>query len=103
MFDRIIALCNERGFSPNVEHQPDLLQTTITLVAEVQGVSIVPDCALTLQLDGGQVRQLKPDHARLESVIAWSKASQSSSLNAFLDLVEHNRDLIQRKSKIVPF
>jgi DNA-binding transcriptional LysR family regulator len=73
MFDRIIALCNERGFSPNVEHQPDLLQTAITLVAADQGVSIVPTCAaLTLQLDGVQVQQLKPDHARLESVIAWS-------------------------------
>jgi DNA-binding transcriptional LysR family regulator len=41
MFDRIIALCNERGFSPNVEHQPDLFQTTITLVAADRGVPIV--------------------------------------------------------------
>lgn len=103
LFDRIIALCNERGFSPNVEQQPDMLQTAITLVAADQGVSIVPTCALSLQLDGVQVLQLKPDHARLESVIAWPKASKSSSLDAFIDLVEDNRDLIQRKSKIAPF
>jgi DNA-binding transcriptional LysR family regulator len=100
LFDSILGLCNERGFSPNVENQPDMLQTVLTLVAADQGVAIVPSCAFTLGISGVQFLRLRPDSIRTELVIAWPKIARSAPLSSFVDLVEASIPDIQRKTKL---
>ena len=101
LFDTIVTLCNENGFSPNVESEPDLLQTALTLVAADQGVSIVPSCALSLRLDGVKLLRIRPDNVRIELVLAWPKQADSPVTKTFLDLVKKRHDLIHRKATVV--
>jgi DNA-binding transcriptional LysR family regulator len=49
LYDSIIGLCRERGFSPKIDNEPDTMQTVLSLVSAEQGVSIVPACALNLR------------------------------------------------------
>jgi DNA-binding transcriptional LysR family regulator len=100
LFDTIIGLCNERGFSPIVEYEEESMQTALALVAAEQGVSIVPASALSMRLDGVQFLRLQPDHIRVELVIAWPKMPKSTVLKSFLDLVESNRGDIQEKARL---
>jgi DNA-binding transcriptional LysR family regulator len=99
-FDSIIGLCRERGFSPPVDEAPDSMQSVLSLVAAEQGVSIVPACALNLRTDGVQFLRLQPDHVRPDLVLAWPKASTSTAIRSFLDLVETSRDEIRRKARV---
>lgn len=100
LFDSIIGLCNERGFSPNIDDEPDMMQTALSLVAAEQGVSIVPACARNLRFDGVQLLRVLPDHIRAELLIAWPKASRSTVLQSFLDLVEKNSKNIASKTRL---
>lgn len=101
LFDTIVNLCNENGFSPSVESEPELLQTVLTLVAADQGVSVVPSCALSLQIDGVSLLRMEPDHVQIELVAAWPRNSDSPILRGFLDLVKKRQDLIHRKATFV--
>lgn len=99
LFDSIVGLCNECGFSPNIDDEPDMMQTTLSLVAAEQGVSIVPACAINLRFDGIRLLRIQPDHVRADLLIAWPKASTSTVLQSFLDFVETNKKEIIRKTQ----
>jgi DNA-binding transcriptional LysR family regulator len=99
LFDSIIGLCNERGFSPKIDDEPDMMQTTLALVAAEQGVSIVPACVINLRFDGVQLRRIQPDHVRADLLITWPKGPASTVLQSFLDFVEGNQKEILRRSQ----
>ena len=44
LFDTITGMCNDAGFSPRVENEPNMMQTVLSLVEAEEGVSIVPAC-----------------------------------------------------------
>ncbi len=65
LFDMITRICNEAGFSPRVENQPNMMQTVLSLVEAEQGVSIVPACVRNLRSDGVRFYRLQPDEVRV--------------------------------------
>ncbi|WP_263365520.1 LysR family transcriptional regulator [Edaphobacter bradus] len=98
LFDSITALCREAGFIPRVEHEPNLMQTVLSLVASEAGATIVPACVRNLRADGVAFRRITPDHIRIELVAAWSQNSQSVVLQSFLDLVQSEAANIRAKT-----
>ena len=44
LFDTILGMCNDAGFSPRIDNEPNMMQTVLSLVEAEQGVSIVPAC-----------------------------------------------------------
>jgi DNA-binding transcriptional LysR family regulator len=100
LFDSIIKLCNEHGFSPNIDNEPDMMQTALSLVAAEQGVSIVPACVLNLRYDGVQLRRIQPDYVRADLFIAWPKTHPSPVLQSFLALVEATKSEIAANTNV---
>jgi DNA-binding transcriptional LysR family regulator len=100
LFDTITAVCNDAGFSPRVENEPNMMQTVLSLVEAEQGVSIVPACVRNLRCDGVRFFRLHPDKARVELVAAWKRESPSLVLRAFLDLMKANASRIRKKAKV---
>lgn len=98
LFDSITALCREAGFNPRVEHEPNLMQTVLSLVASEAGATIVPACVRNLRADGVAFRRITPNHIRIELVAAWSQNSQSGVLQSFLDLVQSEAANIRAKT-----
>jgi DNA-binding transcriptional LysR family regulator len=99
LFDTIIGMCNDAGFSPSVECQPTMMQTVLTLVEAGLGISIVPACVRNLR-SGVRFCRLQPDDVRIELVAAWKKESPSIALGAFLDLIDAKASLIRKKAEI---
>jgi DNA-binding transcriptional LysR family regulator len=94
IFDAILGMCRERGFTPKVEYEADIMQTALTLVAAGQGVAVVPICSLNLRSKGVRFLRLQPDNYRADLVIAWPKNSQSTVLHTFVKLIEKERNEI---------
>jgi DNA-binding transcriptional LysR family regulator len=97
LFDSITALCREAGFVPRVEHEPNLMQTVLSLVASEAGATIVPACVSNLRADGITFRRILPDHVRIELVITWPKGEMSVVLRSFLDLLKSEAATIRAK------
>jgi len=91
IFDAILGMCRERGFTPKVEYEADIMQTALTLVAAGQGVAVLPICSLNLRSEGVRFLRLQPDNYRADLVVAWPKTSQSTILDTFVKLIEKER------------
>ncbi|HVI09628.1 MAG TPA: LysR family substrate-binding domain-containing protein, partial [Candidatus Binatia bacterium] len=100
LFDTITRMCNQAGFSPKVDCEPDLMQTVLTIVAAEQGVSIVPACVRNLRADGVCFYRLQPDDVRVDLVAVWKKQAPSVALRAFLDVIDEKLPLIRQKSEL---
>lgn len=100
LFDTITGMCNDAGFSPRVENEPNMMQTVLSLVEAEEGVSIVPACVRNLRSDGVRLYRLQPDEVRIELVAVWKKATPSVVLRAFLDLIVANASEIRKKAEL---
>jgi DNA-binding transcriptional LysR family regulator len=100
LFDTITGMCNDAGFSPKIENEPNMMQTVLSLVEAEEGVSIVPACVRNLRSDGVRFYRLQPDNVRIELVAAWKKETPSVVLRAFLDLIDANASQIRKKAEL---
>jgi DNA-binding transcriptional LysR family regulator len=100
LFDTVTGMCNDAGFSPRVENEPNMMQTVLSLVEAEEGVSIVPACVRNLRSDGVRFYRLQPDNVRVALVAAWKKESPSVVLSAFLDLIDANASMIRKKAEL---
>ena len=100
LFDTITGMCNDAGFSPRVENEPNMMQTVLSLVEAEEGVSIVPACVRNLRSDAVRFYRLQPDEVRVELVAAWKKETRSVVLRAFLDLIDANASQIRKKVEL---
>jgi DNA-binding transcriptional LysR family regulator len=100
LFDMITGMCNDAGFSPKIENEPNMMQTVLSLVEAEEGVSIVPACVRNLRSDGVRFYRLQPDNVRIELVAAWKKETPSVVLRAFLDLIDANASQIRKKAEL---
>jgi DNA-binding transcriptional LysR family regulator len=89
------ALCREAGFSPRVSQAVEHKQTTIDLVAEGLGVSIIPWSATT---PSDRVRYLQfPDpKPYLISAVAWREDAQAETITSLVEIAEREA---QREGK----
>jgi DNA-binding transcriptional LysR family regulator len=100
LFDTVIGMCNDAGFSPRVENEPNMMQTVLSLVEAEEGISIVPACVRNLRSDGVRFYRLQPDNVRVALVAAWKKETPSVVLSAFLDLINANASMIRKKAEL---
>jgi DNA-binding transcriptional LysR family regulator len=100
LFDMITGMCNNAGFSPRVENEPNMMQTVLSLVEAGEGVAIVPASVRNLRSDGVRFFRLQPENVKIEVVVAWKKGTSSVALRAFLDLVNANALHIRKKAEL---
>lgn len=92
VFDRIVSLCSEAGFSPNVVSTASVSAGVLALVEAGDGISILPEGARLL--GGGEVVfvPIAGASAQVELVIAWSGDRVSAVHRNFLQLARTFRD-----------
>ncbi len=60
LYDLIISLCQQAGFSPSVSQQAIQMQTIVSLVAAEIGIAIVPTSLQNLQRTGVVYKNIEP-------------------------------------------
>jgi DNA-binding transcriptional LysR family regulator len=90
VFDKIIGLCSEAGFSPQIAALPVVRSSALMLVQAGEGIAIVPELHDTIG-SGLVACPLKSKDAFVELVMAWSPPRVSPITEAFMALVRENK------------
>lgn len=87
LYDQIISLCQQSGFSPNVVQEAIQMQTIISLVAAEIGIAIVPVSLQNLQRTGVVYRSLIEPTPKAQIATVWRKDDRSAVMQRFLEVV----------------
>lgn len=87
LYDQVISLCQDAGFSPQVRQEAVQMQTILALVAAGLGIALVPASARHLRNNGIVYRPLEDVHVYTELAMAWRKKDISPVAQAFRRLV----------------
>jgi DNA-binding transcriptional LysR family regulator len=90
--DRIVALCNDCGFSPDVRYELRHWLSVVSLVAQGMGVAIVPQAMAESALAGAVFLPLATPTGNYDTYCLWSAARNSVALTGFLNVVRQTTD-----------
>jgi DNA-binding transcriptional LysR family regulator len=91
VFDKIIALCAEAGFSPRIGATATVSSGVVALVEAGEGVAILPQGSRALANEELRFVPLADRSAFIDLVIAWSPQHETPVLHSFLELVRKRR------------
>ncbi len=85
--DRLLALCADHGFEPDVRFELRHWLSVVSLVAQGLGVSLVPAALQQAGLPGAAFVPLQGDTPPYETRCLWRSGAEGAPLSAFLDAV----------------
>ena len=100
VFDTIVRVCNDNGFSPRLQNELNNMNSVLATVEAGEGVAIIPASARNLRADHVSFFRLQPDEVRIDFVAAWPKREPSVALTLFLELLEEELPAIRKKTLI---
>lgn len=94
LYDQIVSLCQQAGFSPKVIQEAIQMQTIVSLVAAEIGIALVPASLQNLQRTGVIYRAIQEATPQAEIAVIWRCNDLSPVLQQFLKVVKAiNNDL----------
>jgi len=99
VFDTIIRVCNDNGFSPRLHNELNNMHSVLSTVEAEEGVAIVSASAHNLRADNVSFFRLQPDDVRVDIVATWRKQEPSVPLRMFLELLEEELPAIRQKMR----
>ena len=87
LYDQIVGLCQQAGFSPNVVQEAIQMQTIVSLVAAEIGIALVPASVQNLQRRGVIYKAIQEATPKAEIAVIWRSNDLSSVLHQFLNVV----------------
>lgn len=91
VFDKVIALCAEAGYSPRISATATVSPGIFTLIEAGEGLAILPEGAQALSSDELVFVPLADRSASVDMVIAWSPQNETPALRSFLELAKKKR------------
>lgn len=86
LYDLIISLCQQAGFSPNVTQEAIQMQTIVSLVAGGLGIAIVPESLQNLQRTGVVYKAVQEATLKTAIAIIWRQNDTSATVQKFLEI-----------------
>jgi len=92
--DKVMGMCQQAGFTPQVAQEVGDTVTGIALVASNFGVCLVPESATVLTLPGVVYRPLSgaPENAPVDLSCMYRMGDSSPILNSFLETIRASRN-----------
>lgn len=87
LYDLIISLCQQAGFSPNVTQEAIQMQTIVSLVAGGLGIAIVPESLQNLQRTGVVYKTVQEPTPKAAIAMVWRQNDTSPTVQRFLEIV----------------
>lgn len=91
LYDQILGLCAEAGFTPRIAQHAVEWQTVCGLVEAGLGVSIAPASVRRIRLRGVAFRAIEPSVARTSVAAAWRKNDRNPLIAHLLASVDQVR------------
>ncbi|MDZ7967299.1 MAG: LysR family transcriptional regulator [Nostoc sp. DedSLP03] len=87
LYDLIISLCQQAGFSPNVAQEAIQMQTIVSLVAAEMGVAIVPASLQNMQRTGVVYKSVQESTSKVGIAMIWRKNETSPTVQKLVEIV----------------
>ena len=100
VFDTIVRVCNDNGFSPKLQNELNNMNSVLSTVEAGEGVAIIPATARNLRSDNVAFFRLQPDEVRIDFIAAWAKKEPSIPLRFFVVLLEEELPSIRERTRI---
>ena len=97
LYDQIISLCQQGGFSPTIVQEAIQMQTIISLVAADMGLAIVPLSLQNLQRTGVVYRELKEPTPKAAIALLTRQSDPSPTVQRFLAIAQQNTSELQNR------
>lgn len=81
---RVLEICLQAGFTPNIQQETNDIQMTLGMVASGLGVTLLPISALAFKHNEITYGSINSPIAQVELAVAWQRNNSSSVLKAFL-------------------
>jgi DNA-binding transcriptional LysR family regulator len=88
LYDQIISLCHQGGFSPLVVQEAIQMQTIVSLVAAEMGIAIVPVSLQNLQRTGVIYKPIQEPTPQASIALVWQRGNTSPTVNRFQAIVQ---------------
>ena len=86
-YERILAICTDAGFYPEVRHEVRHWLSVVSLVSQGLGVALVPAALRHSALGGAVFVPLDAGVPHSQSYCIWKTAHDNAALTAFLELM----------------
>ena len=91
VFDKVITLCTEAGFSPKISATATVSSGVLALVEAGEGLAILPGGAQILSSEELAFLPLSDRNAVIDLVIAWAPQHEGPVLRSFLEVARKKR------------
>ena len=88
IYDKILSLCQDAGFTPQIMHGEVKHQARVALVAAGMGITFVPESLKHTGLTGVSYCRLSGESPELQLAVAWRQTQESQVLQGFLQVVD---------------
>jgi DNA-binding transcriptional LysR family regulator len=88
VFDKVIELCSEAGFSPKIASISTAWSSVVLMVQAGEGISILPSNHQESRANDLAFCPLTAENAHVDLIIAWSPKRDSVVMQSFRALVE---------------
>lgn len=96
-YDKIINICFDANFSPNIILEVNDLHELISLVSTGLGVSIVPKSLVQYQKSNVVFKKLNHNKYLVDTAIAYKTNKKNEVINNFLKITRETMDKLQSK------
>ncbi|OUL37850.1 LysR family transcriptional regulator [Nostoc sp. T09] len=93
LYDLIISLCQQAGFSPYVAQEAIQMQTIVSLVAGEMGVAIAPESLQNLQRTGVVYKNIQESTPKAAIAMICRRNEKSPIVQRFLETVRQTAQL----------
>lgn len=87
LYDHVISVCHQAGFTPKLTQETSEVQNILGFVTAGLGVALLPASVRHLQKSGLVYRKLRLANAFLELAVAWQQSNPPPMLSAFINTV----------------
>lgn len=87
-YDRLLQLCANNGFSPNIVSQTGFIDTVLLLVEAGMGIAIMPRGIQSYASPELRFLEIEGYDSQFDLVVAWKKTNPNPSIPFFLDAIE---------------
>jgi DNA-binding transcriptional LysR family regulator len=85
--ERIVALCTEAGFTPEIRYELRHWLSVVSLVSQGLGVALVPQALQLSALPGAAFVALSGSSLPYDTYCLWKQARDHQALSAFVEAV----------------
>jgi DNA-binding transcriptional LysR family regulator len=89
--ERILAICADAGFRPEVRHEVRHWLSVVSLVSQGMGVALVPSALRHAALRGAVFRPLEEEVAHSDAYCVWRDGPENAVVQGFLQAVRADR------------